>query len=83
MTTQEGTEMTAPDPLTRRAVAEMIRAERRETRLFLVAQLATTRRRLERLEARTFAGAGTPDYIDRYAADVDAEYRAGAEEPIG
>jgi hypothetical protein len=68
--------------ITQRLLNEALRAERRATRSFLVAEIATTRRRLERLEARTFLGAGTPDYIDSYAADVRAEYSVGAEEPI-
>jgi hypothetical protein len=74
--------MTAPDPkpLTRRDVAEMIRAERTETRLFTVAQLATTRRRLGRLEARLFLGAGEPDYIDSHAARVAAAFDSEGEE---
>jgi hypothetical protein len=81
-TTPKENPMAAPDPKppTRRDVAEMIRAERRETRTFVVAELATTRRRLARLEARLFLGAGEPDYIDSHAARVAAAFDPDAEE---
>jgi hypothetical protein len=71
--------MTA-EPVTARALAEALRVERRTTRSFVVAELATTRRRLARLEARLFLDAGTPDYIDTYADRTAAAFDPSAQE---
>lgn len=67
-----------PKPVTRREAGEMIRAERSATRLFLVAQLAPLRRRIEDLEAHVFAPP-TRTFLDTYAESRAAEYAAPEE----
>jgi hypothetical protein len=71
----KGPEM-AETIISRRLLNEALKGERRATRSFLVAELATTRRRLERLENRLNLGAGAPDYIDNYAAMIRDEFDA-------
>jgi hypothetical protein len=70
--------MTTLETVTSRALTEALRRERRETRLFVVAELATTRRRLARLEARLFLDPGEPDFIDSYAEKAALAFDAPA-----
>jgi hypothetical protein len=61
-------------PITRAELNRKLRAERTATKLFLVAQLAPLRERVERLEEAAKLRARRPNVIDAHAAHMDAEY---------
>jgi hypothetical protein len=61
-------------PITRAELNQKRRAERTATKLFLVAQLAPLRERVERLEEAARLRALRPNVIDAHAAHMDAEY---------
>ena len=61
-------------PITRAELNQKRRAERTTTKLFLVAQLAPLRERIERLEEAAQLRAARPNVIDAHARRQADEY---------
>jgi hypothetical protein len=78
-TTPKENPMTAPDPLTRRELAVILRHERGTVKRFLAVEVAPLRERIARIEKRLYMEP-EPDIFATYAEQQAVAFDAGPEE---